>query len=199
MLLPYLIPFITSSIFLIVGLITLMFYSNKKKKIKKILKNGNRISAKVTRNIQNFHVKQNGVPKREVTFKSDLGDLYDFKFFGEEIAHLLKENSIVKIITMDKNKAIPAPEFYEELIDSNQDSNHKTNLENQKNEAFDKWVSGAETFKKNGDLDAAASFYESALNYKNDKLIALHLLDLYKKLKEPDKEKQLREKIKNWN
>lgn len=166
--------------------------------MKKLFIDGERIKSQIIENIQNFHVKLNGSPRREITFKTEYGDLHEFKFFGERLANILKENTTLDIIVVKDKKAIPAPEYFHELSDSESIQNRKIEIEDKQNEAFEKWVQGAETFKKNEDYVAAASFYESALIYKNDKLIALHLLDVYKKLKDTEKEKQLRETIKNW-
>lgn len=113
--LPYLIPGIAASLFIVIGLILLIRYYSKRKRIVNIINKRKSKNAVVTQNIQNFHVQVNNIPRREVSFKTEDGKTYTFKFFSEQLASLFRENETVPIIT-DKDKAYPSPMFMEPFL-----------------------------------------------------------------------------------
>lgn len=113
--LPYALPGGMGVLFLLIGSIILLRYFLKRSKILKTISQSTPESAVVVSNIQNFHVRMNSVPRREVIFSTKDGSIYVFKFFSEHLATLFKEGVEVPIIT-DGKKAYPAPEFFGEML-----------------------------------------------------------------------------------
>lgn len=115
--LPYMIPGIAASIFFIVGAIFLLRYYYKRGKILNIVLKKSAQPATVIENIQNFYVKVNDVPRREVSFQTADGSIYYFKFFSEHLASIFNKGTEVHIITHKEN-AYPSPDFFNELLGS---------------------------------------------------------------------------------
>ena len=113
--LPYMIPGIAAGIFFIVGGIILIRYFLKRAKILGKVTKSPAQNATVISNIQNFQVKTNNVPRREVSFKTEKGSVHVFKFFSEHLAVLFKEGHEVPII-IDGEKAYPSPAFFSTLL-----------------------------------------------------------------------------------
>lgn len=124
---PYLIPWLACMILILTGIIMVISNRLKVAKFQSLLKHGDKVDAKVVSNIQNFRVQQQSYPRREVTFKTDDGNFYVYRFFGEELAKFFTENSIVKIVVGKSEKTIPDPDFIMQLMDS--ESEEKMNIE----------------------------------------------------------------------
>ncbi|MCR9172173.1 MAG: alkaline shock response membrane anchor protein AmaP [bacterium] len=200
--LPYLIPGLVFSIFSLVGLLILLFYYRKKARIVNLLMRTNPIKATVVRNILNFHVKVNNVPRREVTFKTDDGSLYEYRFFGEQLAAVLSENSALEIV-VDGKKAYPAISFFEHVTEPSNSSRQRrstsTHSSQPPNEsAFESFVESAENFEKMGDKESAISFYEGAISFKKDATVGRKLIVLYNLTDQNDKATKLEEEMKRW-
>lgn len=112
--LPYLIPGIMALLFFIIGIVLLLRYNFKKKRLLSLLNTQQAQDARIVQNIQNFHVTVNNVPRREVTFKTTDGYVYTFQFFGESMARQLQEGQTLPIIT-DGSAAYPTPDFFEQF------------------------------------------------------------------------------------
>lgn len=110
--LPYLLPGAMFAIFWLVGFLMVFIGYLKKQRMIHLLMHATPIEALVVRNIQNFHVQLNRIPRREVLFKAKDGNSYEYHFFDEYLAHLLKENTVVEIVTKGK-KAYPSVAFFE--------------------------------------------------------------------------------------
>ena len=196
--LPFIIPWLVCMTFILTGIILIISHKLRIAKIKSLLKYGDQLDAKVISNIQNFRVLQSNIPRREVIFKTNEGKLYEFKFFGEQMASLFPENSTLKIIAGKTKKAVPDPELFKKILSDDHRKEFEDTMKSKNDEAFHKWVEGAEKFEKNGDMESAASFYETALKTKKDKAIAKRLIDIYYKNKDYEKESKLREDMKDW-
>tara|TARA_B100000508_G_scaffold141093_1_gene146590 strand:+ start:103082 stop:103627 length:546 start_codon:yes stop_codon:yes gene_type:complete len=113
--LPYMIPGIAAGLFFTIGGIILLRYYLKRTKILRTVSKRPSKKAIVIKNIQNFYVQVNNVPRREVSFQTEGGSVHVFKFFSEHLATLFKEGSEVEIVT-DGDKAYPAPEFITKVL-----------------------------------------------------------------------------------
>jgi len=190
--LPYLIPGLTFSIFLLIGLLILLFYYRKKQRIMRLLVRATPVEATVVRNIQNFHVQMNKMPRREVTFKTQDGSLYDYHFFSEQLASLFRENMVLDVV-IDKKKAYPAISFFEKVT-----SAEVTNAPQPYVTAFESFIESAQNFEKSGDKEAAISFYEGALEFQKDKITAQKLLVLYGQTGKTEKAAILEKEMADW-
>lgn len=113
---PYMIPGIMATLFFLIGIILLLRYNFKKKRLLNMVKHQTPEQAKIIQNIQNFHVTVNNVPRREITFEHHTGARFTFKFFGESMARQFQEGRTIAIIT-DGEQAYPTPEFFEQFTD----------------------------------------------------------------------------------
>lgn len=120
-----------------------------------------------------------------------------FKLFSEHLASVLREHTALEIV-IHKNKAYPAPSFYDQLFDGNSLKEQQNNSDSV-NKAHQSFAEGAKKFEDSGDLESAISFYESALAYKKDRLTASKLIQLYDKTNQNDKAKELREQSSSWS
>ena len=199
--LPYLIPGLAFSVFLLVGLLIMLTYYRKKSQIMRLLMRTEPIQATVIRNIQNFHVQMNRMPRREVTFKTQDGNLYEYHFFSEQLASLFKENMVLDIV-IDRKKAYPAISFFEQV--TNPDTYSESAMSgdatgaNSKQTAFESFVESAQNFEKSGDKEGAISFYEGALGFQKDTIIAQKLIVLYRQTDKLDKITALEQEMKRW-
>ncbi len=112
--LPYLIPGTLALLLFIIGIVLLLRYNFKKKRLLSLLNTQQAKDARIVQNVQNFHVTVNNVPRREITFETTDGNVYTFRFFGESVARQFQEGQTIPIIT-DGSKAYPAPDFFEQF------------------------------------------------------------------------------------
>ncbi|GAB5416245.1 MAG: hypothetical protein Crog4KO_11710 [Crocinitomicaceae bacterium] len=200
--LPYLIPGLVFIIFLLVGLLIVLRNVRKKERMIHLLSTSEPIDAKVVRNIQNFYVQMNNMPRREVLFSTNDGNRYEYHFFGEQLASLFRENMVLPIV-VDKKKAYPAISFFE-AASGNGPTNSggiETPEPTSKTDgsAFDKFIESARNFETAGDKQGAISFYEGALSFKQDKTTAQLLIVLYRQMNQLEKANTLEKEIESWS
>jgi len=204
--LPYLLPGLASAIFLLVGLVALLTRFLRKRKIIRLLMRNDPVQATVISNIQNFHVQVNNIPRREVVFKTLDGNTYEFRFYSEHMANVLREHTTLEIIT-NRKKAYPFISFFEQVTgDSKTDhednmvhsARRKADSTNSSDSGFDSFIEGAANFEKAGNIEAAISFYEGALQFKQDKMTARKLIALYRTTGERDKAEAMEKASSNW-
>lgn len=114
--LPYFIPGLAITLFLLIGLIMILVHYSKRSKINKLLKNGIRTEASIISSLQDFSVTNNKVPRRVVKFKTNDGKVFTFKSFDYGLVPQLTQDKVISIIHNEKGDVFPDPNFFSDMI-----------------------------------------------------------------------------------
>lgn len=195
--LPYLLPGLIFSLFFLIGAIIVALHYRKRRKILDMIRDTRPMKAVVISNVQNFHVRMNKIPRREVQFRTADGRTLLYRFFSERLASFLKENTEADILE-HKGRAYPAPSFFDKIMDS-KEVNTSSAVDQSKEESFNSFVESAKNFEKSGDITSTISFYEGALSFKKDRIVAKKLLILYERNNETRKAQKLKTEMRAWS
>ena len=161
--LPFWIPGVAGILMVIIGGISLWINRSKKRKYLNIMRKGTLHEGVIFSNAQNFYYKVNGIPERVVKIKSD-GEVYEYRFFGEEWAQIFIHNGIIKFRTNSKGQALPDPGFMQDLFDK--DETHEASVSGSFSEGATKMMQAGDKMLAGGDQESALSFYESAYDFE---------------------------------
>lgn len=112
--LPFFIPSLTGTIFIIIGGIMWYLHGRRLRLLEILLQTGRREEAVVISNLQNYNFRVNGVPQRKVIFETQSGETLTYTFFSEPLAEFLPRGAKLFVRYNEKGKVVPDPSFFEE-------------------------------------------------------------------------------------